>query len=138
MKTNRIWLIAGHNGLIAGNVDFDCPPQEILQEVKRRVKQATGVEFSGEMVRQLGNLVEFPYSDVNFASSVRLAIEDVVSDLNRSELTLTYTRGEFKQIAEAAIEAYLLFNDFIQLENRVKGVPVMAMDAWNKLGEAVK
>lgn len=138
MKTNRIRLIAGHNGLIAENVDFDYPPRELLQEIRRRVTQATGVEFSGEMTRQLGNLVEFPYSNVHFATTVRTEIEHVVNDLNQSELTLTYTHGELKQIAEAAVEAYRLFNDFIQLENRAKGVPITAMDAWEKLGSAIK
>ena len=134
MPSGKMFFSVDADKLVVENVDAYQPPQVQLKVICDQVSARYGVVFSGDMeLYQDLNRLEFPFSE-EISEEKADEIDEFLRGISDSAEALEVNPDE---IAVAALEAYRLFNDFIRLQDRLKGIPPEAMVSWEKLGKAL-
>jgi hypothetical protein len=135
MSNEKLFLSVESDRLIVENVDAYHPPQEQLKGICDQIASRCKVRFAGAMSgNQDERTVSFPFSE-ELSEGKWAEVDDFLRHLNNSKAVVQL---DLYEVTEAAKEVYRLFNDFIRMEDRLKGVPLTAMVAWEKLREALE
>jgi hypothetical protein len=135
MSNENLFLSVEPDRMMVENVDAYHPPQKQLQAICDEVATRCKVTFNGSMGGdQDSRTVYFPFTE-DLSEGKWAEVDDFLRHLNNSKVVVQL---DLYEVSEAAKEVYRLFNDFIRMEDRLKGVPLTAMVAWEKLGKILE
>lgn len=134
MRKTRIHISVDGDGLIVEGAKGDNVDKS-LEAICRKLTDACGVTFSGQIEGDADDedgTLKVLFSE-EISSEKGDEIDSLLSEINGSELTFIRI-VESDEVARDAKEVYRLFNDYIRMENKIKGIPETAMAAWDRLG----